>query len=271
MSAPDSDELLQAYRRASAKDAGSPPQALRHTILAEAAAAARRRTPAANDSRMHWRAVAAVAVLGVALLLWRQVDQRLPTAAPREAVPPAISAPPAVQAGNRSDVGDSAAPTTPAAPTPPAPPSPAPSRAPAPRPPSTMAAAESESRARAGVQTTEVARTDSIASTKRLSDGAPAAAAPAAPTPADSSAAALLRRHFPEQYASDRPPHALWLVQDAAGNALRRGELGAGEDLAAIAATLEPTLAGRRLSPWQTDTVPNAHGQPIEISVSRAQ
>lgn len=71
-------QLDAAYRRASASEAGRPDAKTRAAILAEAAAAARRRTPAANESRYLMRAVAGLAVIGVGLLVWRQTDHRLP-------------------------------------------------------------------------------------------------------------------------------------------------------------------------------------------------
>lgn len=80
MNTPDDepgDELTRAYRNTSDAQAGRPGAATRAAILAEARAAALRRMPAANDSRYVWRAAAGIAVLGVAVLLWRQTDRRL--------------------------------------------------------------------------------------------------------------------------------------------------------------------------------------------------
>lgn len=271
MSAPDSDELLQAYRRASAAEAGAPPRALRDTILAEATAAARRRIPAANDSRFHWRAVAGVAVLGVAVLLWRQMDPRLsttpreivpaPTAAPAPAAAPSpagaegvsrempaaeAAAPPANEPENRVRVADSTAPPAP------------------PPPPPSMAQISRDDAARI-----EASRSDALARSAREFDSL--ASTEALSAMESSSAATLLRQHFPQQYASNNPPQALWLVQDETGNILHSGEANADDDLAAIARTIEPALAGRRLGPWRTDTVPNAHGLPITISVAQTR
>ncbi|MEO6366840.1 MAG: hypothetical protein ABIP38_02490, partial [Steroidobacteraceae bacterium] len=76
------DALTDEYRRASAEQAGRPGAAVRKAILAEAAAAANRRAPAANDSRYLWRGIAGVAVLGFAILMWKQVDHRIPGEAP---------------------------------------------------------------------------------------------------------------------------------------------------------------------------------------------
>lgn len=71
-------QLDDAFRRASAADAGRPDAKLRAAILAEAAAAARRHRPAANDSRYVLRAVAGVAVMGIALLIWQQARHEAP-------------------------------------------------------------------------------------------------------------------------------------------------------------------------------------------------
>jgi hypothetical protein len=93
------DPLMREYQRASSTEAGQPSDATRAAILADARAAALRRMPAANNSRFVWRAVASVAVLGVAVLLWRQAGQPLsvtarvePPTARREAPKP-IAAP----------------------------------------------------------------------------------------------------------------------------------------------------------------------------------
>jgi hypothetical protein len=75
---PKDQQLDEAYRRASAAGAGRPREATRAAILAEAKAAARKRAPAANDARYLLRAVAGVAVVGVAILIWRQTDAPLP-------------------------------------------------------------------------------------------------------------------------------------------------------------------------------------------------
>jgi hypothetical protein len=107
MNPSDDERELDEYRRASAEDAGRPPAAVRKAILDEAAAAARRRTPAANESRYLWRGLAGVAVLGFAILMWRQVDHRLPGDAPvvKTQSAPAVlrqeSAPPAPAAEQR--------------------------------------------------------------------------------------------------------------------------------------------------------------------------
>lgn len=80
---PTEEELDAAYRQASNAEAGRPAAYTRAAILAEAEAAARRRTPAANEPRYFWRAVAGLAVMGVAVLIWRQTDEPMPGDAPQ--------------------------------------------------------------------------------------------------------------------------------------------------------------------------------------------
>lgn len=76
------DALMDAYRRASASDADRPSGTTRTAILAEAAAAARRNSPAANQPRYWMRAVAGIAVVGIGVVLWRQTDYRTAPDAP---------------------------------------------------------------------------------------------------------------------------------------------------------------------------------------------
>ena len=117
------DALTDAYRKASADDAGRPSAAVRNAILAEATAATRRRTPAANDSRYLWRGVAGVAVLGFALLLWQQVDHQMPGDAPAVVAVPAEfesnkleAAAPTTESVAAEAQAESASPASPASP-----------------------------------------------------------------------------------------------------------------------------------------------------------
>src|SRR5690606_19178947 len=80
---PTEEELDAAYRQASDAEAGRPAAYTREAILAEAQAAARRRTPAANEPRYFWRAVAGLAVMGGAVMSWRQTDEPMPGDAPQ--------------------------------------------------------------------------------------------------------------------------------------------------------------------------------------------
>jgi hypothetical protein len=82
----EDDDLTRDYRRASAARAGEPGESTRRAILEGARDAARLRRPAANDARYAWGAVAGVAVLGIALLLWRQSATHFPATA---SLPPA--------------------------------------------------------------------------------------------------------------------------------------------------------------------------------------
>ena len=252
--------LTEEYRRASADEAARPSAAVRKAILAEAAAAASQRKPAANDSRYLWRGVAGVAVLGFAILLWKQADHRLPGEAPLitqsappeevllEAAPPA--APVSAPATQPATDLQARAPRVPAAP---------------PR------AAESE-----------------VANAAQMAPAAAAAVAPApAPAPeqlrnesarafgkmsaaqdAEVDATALLRIHFPQQYQSDTP-HSLWLVQDSAGAVLRSGEMTAGQTFGEIRPAIEQDLGGRPLRPWRIRSLQNARGQTIELGIAQ--
>lgn len=87
------DRLLAGYRRASDTQAGRPSESTRKAILEGARAAARSRQPAANDSRYVWSAAAGIAVLGIALLLWRQADPRLVATAPATSAAPSTPSP----------------------------------------------------------------------------------------------------------------------------------------------------------------------------------
>lgn len=89
MSQEEDDKLDALWRSATAADAERPAAQTRAAILAEAAAEARRRAPAANAPRYWMRLAAGVAVVGVGLMLWRQTEAPLPGAMP---------APPSTQA-----------------------------------------------------------------------------------------------------------------------------------------------------------------------------
>jgi hypothetical protein len=259
MSHDEHDEALDAaYRRASDADAGRPAAATRAAILARAseqARASRRQAPAANDRHVIWRAAAGVAVLGFALLLWRQSEPPRPardapvfvpeapaevssaeTAAPAPAPPPAVAAPDddgaaALRDRSEADVARSARRL--------AAPAPAPTPAPAPAPAlgaASVAAAAPES---------AMARES----------------APASP------AAALLREHFPGLDQRDAPA-SVWLVLDAGGAVLRQGERQAGQSLEALAEELAAGPDGLRVATWRTETVTNGAGQPVEVAVA---
>jgi hypothetical protein len=271
----DEDELQRAYREASGDAAGAPPPRLRKTILAEAAAAAGRRQPA-NDARYWLSAAAGIAVLGLGLVLWRQVPHQLPgdvpvmaevsvdstvksapAAEPVPAAPPSVAAEPFQElAGQRrsADVVEPAAKAERAG-----------QRVAAatdqviPNPPLPASAFE------------EIAVTAARATQAQRS--APPAAAPlqdAAGIAGNTSSPQLLRQYFPQAYAGDAP-RTLWLVQDAAGNTLSSGELPAGQDFAAINPNIEAQFSGQRLGPWVIEEVRGARGQPIKLGIARLQ
>lgn len=272
------DQQLDAdYRRASEQDAGRPASATRVAILAEAAAAAaarRRATPAANEPRYWMRAVAGLAVVGVGILLWRQTDHRLPgesvmvvesqqqreepaapaavadAAAPVAAEESALQTSPPVASRQAANAGAAAAEAD------------APATAdltreqraaqPAQAPPTVATESQQKAAAPQGVDELEEV---AVTATAAFAAGA------------GSEADGLLRQHFPSQYQSDSP-HRLWLVRNAAGEVLQKGELAAGESRADIDARLAGNQPDRRPRTWRTSTVTNARGQAIELSVS---
>jgi len=274
MSTGQEDELQRAYRDASS-DAGAPPPALRKTILAEAAAAAKRREPA-NDARYWLSAAAGIAVLGIGLVLWRQVPHQVPGDVPLmaevsasstvqpapvaqsvPASPPAVTAEPVAEMARERRSADVAEPAAKAereelsvtAATDQA----------APPPPPTASAFE------------EITVTGSRATQAQRSG--PIAAAPmqdAAGIARNTSSPQLLRQYFPQAYAGSAP-RTLWLVQDAAGNTLRSGELGAGQDFTTINPNIEAQFSGQRLGPWVVEEVRSARGQPIKLGIARLQ
>jgi hypothetical protein len=270
------DQQLEAdYRRASEQDAGRPASATRVAILAEAAAGAaarRRATSAANEPRYWMRAVAGVAVVGFGILLWRQTDHRLPG----ESTVMVVESQQLQEADAPTAVADAAAPAAPA-------PAAEESALQASPPVASRQAANAGAAAAEG----DAPGTADLAREQRAAQ--PAQAPPTAATESQQKAAApqaadeleqvtvtatapfaagpsseadsLLRQHFPAQYQSDRP-HRLWLVRNAAGVVLQRGELAAGESLEDIAAR----LAGRP-GTWRELRATNARGQTIQLSV----
>ncbi|MEO6081259.1 MAG: hypothetical protein ABIQ86_16035 [Steroidobacteraceae bacterium] len=252
------DALTEAYRKASAKDAGGPGTATRNAILAEAAAEVRRRTPAANDSRYLWRGVAAVAVVGFGLLLWRQVDQQKPGESyvvakifvePEHEVKFDLPVP-VDPAGRVSVAANSAT--------------------------DSAAGAGSQilddqpaaSRASAPAKAEAAAELSAAPALRERNDSGRAEAKMSATQDAEADADALLRLHFPAVYQSDTP-HTVWLVQDATGAVLRSGELPAGRNLADVRSDLERGPGGRLLRPWRIHSLRNARGQPVELAVSQ--
>ncbi len=271
------DALTDEYRRASAAEAGRPAATVRKAILAEAAAAANRRTPASNDSRYLWRGIAGVAVLGFAILMWKQVDHRLPgeasvVAARSEAPGQVLLETPAPAAAAESKpalIKEARAPRpTPAVSQPPAaPPLVVADRAADATPAGMALAAQAESSAKAAVSR-EVAN-----AMQGVPAPAPAARAlgkMSAAQDAEVDADALLRLHFPQQYQSSAP-HSVWLVQDATGAVVRSGELAAGKTFGDIRLEIERELGGTLLRPWRIRSLQNARGQIIQIGIAQTR
>jgi hypothetical protein len=226
-------QLDAAYRQASATEAGRPDAKTRAAILAEAAAAARRRVPAANESRYLLRAVAGIAVVGVGLLLWRQTDHRLPGEAPVLEVPRVAqqSAEPEADLAFVPDPQEARSRV-------------APSPAVLPEPPP--------------------------AERDELEEMQVTGARVQAGVPSELSAEELLRRHFPAQYEGDAT-RRVWLVRNAAGEVVRTGELDDGEQLAELIPEIQRSLGMRELAPQAVHSLRNARGQPVELSILQAR
>jgi hypothetical protein len=229
---PTPDTLTRDYQRAAAAQADRPGDATRTAILAEARAATLRRRPAANDSRYVWRAVAGVAVVGVALLLWRQ---SAPVMTP-------VMTTVQDQAPRETDVR--AAPASEAKPAEPA------------------AVANVPVQAVARTERQRAAPADELRSSKALekssgaisgaganSDAAAVMVAPAAPAEsafATRSAAAAARQDV-------RPAEAPgeWVLLDRDGTPLQRGAITGADTLDSIRADLVKRFPGRTISAWQ--------------------
>ena len=273
MTTPDdsADEITRAYRSASDAQTGSPAASTRAAILAEARAAALKRTPAANDSRYVWRAAAGIAVLGVAVILWRQTDHKLAPVLAAPEVPTAVQFPAAPQPATdvvRNDAAG-ASPTTENRPT-------------------TVRLAEStakdkEERSSKAAPAREEAPAELAASQVVASEVTAPAAPPAqlarasadaaAPVPPPGAAQAagavrqnridyqqLMQREFPEVWKGDEPPHTLWVVLDAEGKVLRKGELSPGASV-----TADQPFESQR--PWQMVKVVTASGSSLQLAV----
>lgn len=290
MSHEDDDKLDALWRSASAADADRPSAKTRAAILAEAAAAARRREPAANAPKYWMRVVAGVAVVGVGLMLWRQTEVPLPgempvaapmmqEAAPQEdAAAPAPAPPPAqrqLQRPAQPQAQSQASPATQAfenaaradAPR-------AQGASPSPLPEPRRGADEAErqemkvtqERAPAAVTSDRGAGVISIAPPAPQAPPVPPPAAPPPPAPSDAGAE-LLRRHFPSQNASAQS-HRLWVVLDAAGNVQLSGELAEDASLDDLAPRIRRET-GREPGSWRIENLVNARGQPVELAITR--
>jgi len=282
MSAPEddiSDELEDAYRRASAAEAGRPSGATRAAILAEARAAAAARAaatppkPTANEPWFSWRIVASLAVVGVALLVWRQLPREatrvleapqapVTTAPVPDALPPAVKLEmplPDVAAKDapspreerkaekeRAQVNVTDKPLPAAAPPP---------------PPVIVDLA--------ATQPVPESRADAAAaasSGRFLQEGV--ALRRAEPRP---DFGALVRREFPALAQQAQPPTGVWLVLDSTGRTLRSGTLERGQSLGTVLTSLQRDLPDRRLRPFETGIVRVDSGATVLVGVARAE
>jgi hypothetical protein len=302
MNSPDenTEDLNAAYRRVSAADAGRPSETVRRAILAEAQAAALRRARPANDARYWLRGVAGVAVLGFAVLVWQQMDHRLPTEVPAVVTTESETLPAPVMESAR----DAAAPVIvePAAAAP-KPPSPAASTArelskresiaqEMPPPPAVEQPAENLAAASATTATPAplVSVPSPASETVSVAAAAPALRADKARTAGafeeervleevavtgsrvtaarkSASSATLLEQYFPEQHRSDSP-QAVWLVRDASGNVLATGVLDVGEKIEDRSAEIAEEVGVSQLGRWRQERVRNARGKRVTLHVA---
>lgn len=278
MSQEEDDKLDALWRRASVEDAERPAAKTRAAILAEAAAAARRREPAANAPRYWMRMVAGVAVVGIGLVLWRQTDVRLPgemtVAEPmmQEVAPAADAVAPVTDAAAPAPeaVGELQQATAP----------PAESASVAPSP-STQAfidetpkqAAQAPQREQGGEGMREDLKMaqERARSATTADRGAPAPAAPAIQSAIPMSVAeapdgaALLREHFPVQHSSEQT-HRLWVVLDGTGKVVLTGELAEDARLEDLAPRIRRET-GREPTTWRIDSLVNQQDRRIEMGI----
>lgn len=276
MSQEQDDKLDALWRRASAEDAGRPAAKTRAAILAEAAAAARRREPAANAPRYWMRMVAGVAVVGIGLVLWRQTDVQLPGEKPVAAPTMQEMARETGGAGAASPVADAVAPVAEAVgesqqarSVPPAPPASTPAfknEAPA-QPAQAPQREQVEEGMRQDMKVAEE-RARSLGAADR---GAPAPAAPAVqsaiqmPVARAPDSAALLREHFPTQNASAQA-HRLWVVLDASGEVVLTGELAQDARFEDLGPRIRRET-GREPTTWRIESLANQQNQRIELGI----
>jgi hypothetical protein len=242
---PMDEQLTRAYRRASEAEAGLPSDATRAAVFAQARATAMQRLQPANDARYRWRAVAGIVVVGIAVLIWRQADHRVPGSvtyvAPSSQVTPkpAAESAPASESVAQADVNvvDKQA-----------------TRAESPEP----ALARESDQESGPAAPSESAPSPAMAS--QASVGA-AMADGATPTP--------LQRYFPEAYRSAAPPSMLWLVLDATGNVVRSGSRDTVVDWSDINVEVTALLNGRSPGPWRISSVRNAQNQSIMLGIAQ--
>jgi hypothetical protein len=265
MNTPDdesADELNRAYRSASDQDAGRPGAATRSAILAEARAATLRRTPAANDSRYAWRAIAGVAVLGVAVLLWRQADRSITPELTVVTSRPTVSSP--EPASGRAAPASSPPPLAREQPTA------------AQETIADTAAAGDDADVRLDAITAPMEGERKEAPSRELASARAAASPPVmqgtSSQERDKSEAAagavrqaetghqeLLQREFPDVWNGIAPPRTVWLVIDARGQVVRKGILTGADTLKSIQPPGE----------WDVALVITASGSSLQLAVIR--
>jgi hypothetical protein len=276
------EALTREYQRASVAEAGRPAAATRAAILAEARALAQRRVRADRDPRIPWALAASVAVIGIAVLLWRQVG--LPPQAMYRA-PPALELPSSDTQASREALrpkeGVSPASTAPLA-------SPAPHQV-----ASSSAAAERKQRTESTVMNVlpapppqllpaspapavvapafakgEVGRTRDAVADAAAPVRLESAARASTPFVVNTSAAAVLRQQFPAESASASPPHTLWMLRDGSGTVLRSGTLKGDASLQRLVRELQDAYPDRRIGEWTITPLINDRGVPVEIAVA---
>jgi hypothetical protein len=273
------DALTRDYRRTSTAEAGRPAAATRAAILAEARALAQRRVRAERDPRIPWALAASVAVIGIAVLLWRQVGLqtqavsrvtpglKLPAAdtkASSEALRPkqrALPAPAAPLESNqvvasgaiakREQRTESTAMNTLQSP-------------PAQRlPASPVSGAVAPAFAKGEVSLSPEAAADAAAPVRLES-----AARARTQTFVNTFAASVLRQRFPAENASASPPHTVWVLRDVSGTVLRSGALKEGETLQRLVPVLQDAYPDRTIGEWTITALINDRGASIQIAVA---
>ena len=263
------DALTRDYRRGSATEAGRPAAATRAAILAEARALAQRR--ARKDPRVPWAIAASVSVIGIAVLLWRQVG--LQTMAPVQVAPSAQVTPAPADVAPSADVAAPVetppltAPRVAASPSPPPPVVALPASPPA---PSALAKAQPEPVRERAADAVMPARLEAAArAVAPAAAGAVANASSAAPRSTDTEApASVLRKRFPEEYTSPSPPHTLWVLRNARGEVLRTGSLNDSASLETVSVEVQRAYPARRLIPWIITPLTNERGIPVELAIA---
>ncbi|MET0293114.1 MAG: hypothetical protein ABW136_12205 [Steroidobacteraceae bacterium] len=259
----DPDPVDDAYRRASSADAGRPSAASRAAILAQARTVASQHREPANEPWFRRRSVtglaASVAVLGLAAVLWRQTS--------RDPQIQATFAPEVATTIERKvEAETEAAPARNAAPEvfPQQQQAREPERAP---PPPAATAAQDFSEATAAEP-----RTRSFGG----APGAPAPAARASPSPPPPPAPpadlrTIVQDAFPGLLQADRPPRAVWVLQDASGRTLRSGLVDDGANYGDLARRLQQETPTQRIGAFDVGDVITDRGTRVQVGIARVR